>query len=88
MLDMGLMSVLWCHISANELRAELFDVAGLIITGSCYWFLLLVTGELAACNITTCPIASCKWIRQKTANGQAEQDPNLPRSAINALGRV
>ena len=37
---------------------------------------------------TTCPIASCKSIRQKMAIGQAEQNPKLPRSAGNILGRV
>ena len=36
-----------------------------------------------ACSITTCPIASCKWMRQKTAIRQAEQDPNLPYFASN-----
>ena len=39
----------------------------------------------AACNITTCPVASefCgKW-----QLGQAEQGPNLPRSASNVLSR-
>ena len=40
------------------------------------------------CKITTCTIASCKWIWQGTAIGQAEQDPNLPCSASNVLGRV
>ena len=41
-----------------------------------------------ACNITICPIARCKWIWQNTALGQAEQDPDLPRSSSNVLGKV
>ena len=41
-----------------------------------------------ACNITTGPVASCKWIRQKMAMGQAEQDPDLPRSASTVFGKV
>ena len=44
--------------------------------------------RLAACNITTCPIASCKWIWRKTAVVQAEQDPGLPCSTSNVLGKV
>ena len=35
--------------------------------------------------IHACPIANYKGFRQKTANGQAEQDPNLPRSSSNVL---
>ena len=42
----------------------------------------------ASCNITTGPVASCKWIRQKTAMVQAEQDPDLPCLANNVLGEV
>ena len=42
----------------------------------------------AACNITTCPVASCKWIWLKTTMGQPEQDPDLPRLASNVLGKV
>ena len=42
----------------------------------------------AACNITTGPVASCECIRQKTAMGQAEQDPDLPCSASYVLGKV
>ena len=42
----------------------------------------------SACNTTTDTVASCKWIRQKTAMGQAKQDPDLPSSASNVLGKV
>ena len=41
-----------------------------------------------ACNITTGPVASCKWIWQKTAMGPVEQDLDLPCSASNVLGKV
>ena len=40
----------------------------------------------AVCNITTCPVAS--KFGKKTAMGQAEQDPDLPRSASNVLDKV
>ena len=38
------------------------------------------------CNITTCPVAS--EFGKKFAMGQAEPDPDLPRSASNVLGKV
>ena len=38
--------------------------------------------------ITTAPVASCKGIQQKMAMGQAIQDPDLPCSASNVLGKV
>ena len=44
--------------------------------------------EGSACNITTGPVASCKWIWPKMAMEQAEQDPHWPRSASNVLGKV
>ena len=46
-------------------------------------FQVNVINPLPLCNITTCPVASCKWIWQiKTATGQAEQDPNLPAQKV------
>ena len=50
---------------------------------TCRLFPMVVIIPIPLYNITTCPVASCKWIWQiKTATGQAEQEPNLPAQKV------